>query len=260
MSDSSSVRPHSHRLVPGRARVACPPRSSARPPSRPRSSAPASRADARSARSTWAACCRPASGQAPARQAALGAGLPQSVPCVTVNKVCGSGLEGACSARSAIAAGDIDIGRRRRHGVDVERAAPAAQGARRAQDGPRAADRLDGPRRPVGRVQRTAHGQLRRAVRARRRASRARAQDEFAAESYRRALRRAEARACSRPRSSPVEIAAAQGRRSWSTTDEEPGRGDIEKLAGAARRRSRRTARSPPATPRRSTTAPRRWC
>ena len=32
-------------------------------------------------------------GQAPARQAALFAGLPQSVPCVTVNKVCGSGLE-----------------------------------------------------------------------------------------------------------------------------------------------------------------------
>src|SRR3569623_3749558 len=32
-------------------------------------------------------------GLAPARQAALYAGLPQSVPCVTVNKVCGSGLE-----------------------------------------------------------------------------------------------------------------------------------------------------------------------
>src|ERR1043165_2584742 len=32
-------------------------------------------------------------GQAPARQAALAAGLPQSVPCVTINKVCGSGLE-----------------------------------------------------------------------------------------------------------------------------------------------------------------------
>ena len=32
-------------------------------------------------------------GQAPARQAALGAGLPDKVPCVTVNKVCGSGLK-----------------------------------------------------------------------------------------------------------------------------------------------------------------------
>src|SRR6266542_2001886 len=39
-------------------------------------------------------CVLPAGlGQAPARQAALGAGLPQGVPCVTVNKVCGSGLE-----------------------------------------------------------------------------------------------------------------------------------------------------------------------
>src|SRR4051812_36502577 len=32
-------------------------------------------------------------GQAPARQAALFAGIPNNVPCVTVNKVCGSGLE-----------------------------------------------------------------------------------------------------------------------------------------------------------------------
>jgi len=33
-------------------------------------------------------------GQAPARQAALGAGLPYSVPCTTVNKVCSSGMKG----------------------------------------------------------------------------------------------------------------------------------------------------------------------
>ena len=32
-------------------------------------------------------------GQAPARQAALGAGLPMSVPCTTVNKMCGSGMQ-----------------------------------------------------------------------------------------------------------------------------------------------------------------------
>src|SRR5919197_1835392 len=44
-------------------------------------------------------------GQAPARQAALFAGLPQSVPCVTVNKVCGSGLEGAVGAPPASSAG-----------------------------------------------------------------------------------------------------------------------------------------------------------
>ena len=62
-------------------------------------------------------------GQAPARQAALFAGLPNSVPCVTVNKVCGSGLEAVLGVARAIARGrDRDRGRRR-HGVDVERAA-----------------------------------------------------------------------------------------------------------------------------------------
>src|SRR5690349_5658147 len=49
-------------------------------------------------------------GQAPARQAALGAGLPQSVPCVTVNKVCGSGLEAVLGAWRSIAVGDLEIG------------------------------------------------------------------------------------------------------------------------------------------------------
>src|SRR6476469_4923247 len=49
-------------------------------------------------------------GQAPARQAALGAGLPNSVPCVTVNKVCGSGLESVLGVARAIAAGEIEVG------------------------------------------------------------------------------------------------------------------------------------------------------
>lgn len=48
-------------------------------------------------------------GQAPARQAALGAGLPQSVPCTTVGKVCGSGLKAVMLAHDAIAAGSADI-------------------------------------------------------------------------------------------------------------------------------------------------------
>src|SRR5258706_9477030 len=49
-------------------------------------------------------------GQAPARQAALYAGLPNSVPCVTVNKVCGSGLEAVLGVARAIAAGEIEVG------------------------------------------------------------------------------------------------------------------------------------------------------
>ena len=55
-------------------------------------------------------CVLPAGqGQAPARQASLGAGVPQSVGCVTVNKVCGSGLKTVMMAAQAIKAGDADI-------------------------------------------------------------------------------------------------------------------------------------------------------
>jgi acetyl-CoA C-acetyltransferase len=47
-------------------------------------------------------------GQAPARQAALGAGLPQEVTCTTINKVCGSGLKAVMLAAQAIMAGDAE--------------------------------------------------------------------------------------------------------------------------------------------------------
>lgn len=48
-------------------------------------------------------------GQNPARQAALNAGLADSIPAFTVNKVCGSGLKTVALAAQAIAAGDADI-------------------------------------------------------------------------------------------------------------------------------------------------------
>lgn len=48
-------------------------------------------------------------GQAPARQAALGAGLPDSVPCTTVSKVCGSGMKAVMQAHDAIAVGTVDV-------------------------------------------------------------------------------------------------------------------------------------------------------
>ena len=48
-------------------------------------------------------------GQAPARQAALGAGLPKSVSCTTVHKVCGSGMKAAMFAHDMLAAGSIDV-------------------------------------------------------------------------------------------------------------------------------------------------------
>ena len=48
-------------------------------------------------------------GQAPARQAALGAGLPHSVPCTTISKVCGSGMKAVMLAHDLIAAGSAHI-------------------------------------------------------------------------------------------------------------------------------------------------------
>jgi acetyl-CoA C-acetyltransferase len=55
-------------------------------------------------------CVLPAGqGQAPARQAALGAGLPLSAEATTINKMCGSGMQAAIMAHDALAAGSIDV-------------------------------------------------------------------------------------------------------------------------------------------------------
>jgi len=48
-------------------------------------------------------------GQAPARQAALGAGLPKSVECLTINKMCGSGLKAVMLAAQAIQTGNAEV-------------------------------------------------------------------------------------------------------------------------------------------------------
>ncbi|MDP5292186.1 acetyl-CoA C-acyltransferase [Oceanimonas sp. CHS3-5] len=55
-------------------------------------------------------CVLPAGqGQAPARQAALGAGLPVSVPCTTVNKMCGSGMKALMLAHDQLRAGSASV-------------------------------------------------------------------------------------------------------------------------------------------------------
>ena len=48
-------------------------------------------------------------GQAPARQAAIHAGIPDSVPCTTINKVCASGMKAVMQAAQSIALGDANI-------------------------------------------------------------------------------------------------------------------------------------------------------
>ena len=55
-------------------------------------------------------CVLPAGlGQAPARQAALGAGISNATPCTTINKVCGSGMKSVMQAHDAILSGSADI-------------------------------------------------------------------------------------------------------------------------------------------------------
>jgi acetyl-CoA C-acetyltransferase len=55
-------------------------------------------------------CVLPANlGQAPARQAALGGGIPDNVPATTINKMCGSGMKAIMMAADQIRAGDTDI-------------------------------------------------------------------------------------------------------------------------------------------------------
>ena len=55
-------------------------------------------------------CVLPAGlGQAPARQAALGAGIPTSTPATTVNKMCGSGMKAIMMAADQIRAGDVEV-------------------------------------------------------------------------------------------------------------------------------------------------------
>jgi len=55
-------------------------------------------------------CVLPAGqGQAPARQAALGAALPLATGCTTINKMCGSGMKAAMFANDLLAAGSVDV-------------------------------------------------------------------------------------------------------------------------------------------------------
>lgn len=68
------------------------------------------RCDAEQVREVYMGCVLPAGlGQAPARQAALGAGLSHTVPCSTINKVCGSGLKTVMIAYDQLCLGTNDV-------------------------------------------------------------------------------------------------------------------------------------------------------
>src|SRR6185503_11544573 len=166
-------------------------------------------------------------GQAPGRQAALFAGLPPSVPCVTVNKVCGSGLESVLGVARAIAAGEIEIG----VAGGMESMSNAPHVLRNSRNGTKmgpleTADTMvsDGLWDPYSNQH---MGNCAELCAKEKNISRS-AQDEFAAESYRRAL------AAQKDGSFKAEIVAVEIADKKGTvkveTDEEPGKGNIEKL------------------------------
>ena len=169
-------------------------------------------------------------GQAPARQAALFAGLPQSVPCVTVNKVCGSGLEAVLGVARAIAAGEIEIGVA--GGMESMSNAPHVLRSSRTgtKMGPlETADTMvsDGLWDPYSNQHMGNCAELC----AKEKNIPRSAQDEFAAESYRRALD-AQKQGHFKAEIAAVEIADPKNKKGTIKveTDEEPGRGNIEKL------------------------------
>jgi len=168
-------------------------------------------------------------GQAPARQAALFAGLPQSVPCVTGNKVCGSGLEAVIGAARAIALGETEIAVA--GGMESMSNAPhALRGSRTGTKmGPlETVDTMvvDGLWDPYSNQHMGNCAELC----AKEKGIPRSAQDEHAAESYRRAL---DAIKQGRFKDEIVAVKVADKKGEISVdTDEEPGRGNIEKLAG----------------------------
>src|SRR5436305_1074875 len=166
-------------------------------------------------------------GQAPARQAALFAGLPQSVPCVTVNKVCGSGLEAVLGVARAIAAGEIEIAVA--GGMESMSNAPHVIRGLRSGVKMGALDTVDsmvtdGLWDPYSNQHMGSCAELC----AKEKNIPRSAQDEFAAESYRRAL------AAQKAGHFKAEITAVEIADKKATItidqDEEPGRGAIDKL------------------------------
>jgi acetyl-CoA C-acetyltransferase len=166
-------------------------------------------------------------GQAPARQAAKFAGLPDSVPCVTVNKVCGSGLEAVLGVARAIAAGEIEVGVA--GGQESMSNAPHVVRGLRGGVKMGALDTsdsmvTDGLWDPYSNQHMGNCAELC----AKEKGISRGAQDEFAAESYKRALDAVKSGAF-KTEITPVTIAGKKGDVQVSE-DEEPGRGAIEKL------------------------------
>ena len=168
-------------------------------------------------------------GQAPARQAAIYAGLPDSVECMTINKVCGSGLKSVMLADQAIRCGDADVV----VAGGMENMSLSPYYLMDARDGMRLGHKKvldsiigDGLWDPYGDMH---MGNCAEVLAKEENYSREE-QDSFAVESYRRSVDAIE-KGYFNDEITPVEIPQRKGDPVIVDTDEEPGRGKLEKIA-----------------------------
>ena len=176
-------------------------------------------------------CVLPAGqGQAPARQASRGAGIPDEVGCVTINKVCGSGLKAVMMAAQAIRAGDAEIivAGGMESMSNVPYLLPQARSGYRLGNGT-LVDGLvhDGLWDPYNNYHMGSAGELcaRECQIPRER------QDAYAADSYRRGQAAVkEGKFCDEI--VPVSVPARKGPPTEVREDEQPFKGDPDKLAG----------------------------
>jgi acetyl-CoA C-acetyltransferase len=168
-------------------------------------------------------------GQAPARQASIYAGMPNSVPCTTVNKVCGSGLQATVLAARALLVGDAELA----VAGGMESMSNAPYYLTNARNGYRIGDgklvdgmMYDGLWDPYNEFPMGKAGELC----AREYGFGREAQDKFATESYRRA-NAAIASGAFKAEIVPVSLPQKKGDPVVVDTDEEPGRGDPSKFS-----------------------------
>jgi acetyl-CoA C-acetyltransferase len=169
-------------------------------------------------------------GQAPARQAAIFAGLPEHVACTTINKVCGSGLKSVMLAAQAILAGDaqVVIAGGMENMSQVPYYLPDGRNGMRLGHG-KVLDGLvhDG----LWDVYNNFHMGSAAEICARELNISREDQDAFAAESYRRSLASIAAGDFKRE-IVPVPVPQRKGDPIWVDTDEEPAKGRPDKLGG----------------------------
>ena len=168
-------------------------------------------------------------GQAPARQAAIYAGLPDSVECMTINKVCGSGLKSVMLADQAIRCGDAEVvvaGGMENMSLSPYYLMDARGGMRLGHK--KVVDSIigDGLWDPYGDMH---MGNCAEVLAKEENFSRE-DQDAFAVESYRRSVEAIE-KGYFRDEITAVEISQRKGDPIIIDTDEEPGRGKPEKIA-----------------------------